>query len=103
VKNSVVGRGVKMHHFSYLGDADVGDGANISAGMITCNFDGVNKHRTVIGAGAFIGCDTMLVAPVTVGDDALTGAGTVVTKDIPAGAKAVGVPARIIGQAKRED
>jgi len=103
VKNSVLGRGVKMHHFSYLGDADVGDGANISAGMITCNYDGVSKHRTVIGAGAFVGCDTMLVAPVTIGEGAQTGAGTVVTKDLPAGAKAVGVPARIIGQVKREN
>lgn len=103
VKNSVLGRGVKMHHFSYLGDADVGDEANISAGMITCNYDGVNKHRTVIGAGAFIGCDTMLVAPVTVGEGALTGAGTVVTKDLPPGVKAVGAPARIIGQVKREE
>lgn len=103
VKNSVLGSGVKMHHFSYLGDADVGAGANISAGMITCNYDGVNKHRTVIGAGAFIGCDTMLVAPVTVGEGALTGAGTVVTKDLPPGVKAVGAPARIIGQVKREE
>jgi len=103
VKNSVLERGVKMHHFSYLGDADVGEGANISAGVITCNYDGVNKHRTVIGAGAFVGCDTMLVAPVTVGEGSQTGAGTVVTKDLPAGAKAVGVPARIIGQVKREE
>ena len=100
VKNSNLGRGVKMHHFSYIGDADVGEFANIAAGIITCNFDGVAKHRTVIGAHAFVGSDTMLVAPVTVGEGAVTGAGAVVTKDVPAGAKAVGVPARVIGRAK---
>jgi bifunctional UDP-N-acetylglucosamine pyrophosphorylase/glucosamine-1-phosphate N-acetyltransferase len=86
-----------MHHFSYLGDAEVGDGANIAAGMITCNYDGTNKNRTVIGAEAFIGCDTMLIAPVTVGERAVTGAGTVVNRDVPAGAKVVGVPMRVIG------
>ncbi len=94
VKNSRLGRGVKMHHFSYLGDADVGDGANIAAGTITCNFDGVAKHRTVIGARAFIGCDTMLVAPVRVGDDAFTATGSVVTKDVGDGESVKGVPAR---------
>ncbi|MCE7929540.1 MAG: hypothetical protein DYG91_13765 [Chloroflexi bacterium CFX7] len=99
VKNSRLGRGVKMHHFSYLGDADVGEYANIAAGIITCNFDGVRKHRTVIGAHAFVGSDTMLVAPVSVGEGAVTGAGSVVTKDIPPGAKAVGAPARVIGKA----
>lgn len=103
VKNSNLGQRVKMHHFSYLGDADVGDDANIAAGMITCNFDGVHKHRTVIGARAFIGCDTMLIAPVTVGADAVTGAGSVVREDVPAGAKVAGVPARIIGQARAEE
>ena len=94
VKNSVLGRAVKMHHFSYIGDADVGDEANIAAGVITCNFDGVNKNRTTIGARAFVGCDTMLVAPVTVGDAALTGAGSVVNRDVPPGARVAGVPAR---------
>lgn len=94
VKNSNLGRNVKMHHFSYLGDADVGDNANIAAGAITCNFDGVNKHRTTIGADAFIGCDTMLVAPITLGDRAVTAAGAVVTKDVPADGRVAGVPAR---------
>ncbi|MGI8925701.1 MAG: bifunctional UDP-N-acetylglucosamine diphosphorylase/glucosamine-1-phosphate N-acetyltransferase GlmU [Tepidiformaceae bacterium] len=103
VKNSKLGNGVKMHHFSYLGDATVGERANIAAGMVTCNFDGVTKHRTVIGAGAFIGCDTMLVAPVTIGDGAVTGAGSVVREDVPPGAKVAGVPARIIGRAGHEE
>jgi bifunctional UDP-N-acetylglucosamine pyrophosphorylase/glucosamine-1-phosphate N-acetyltransferase len=95
VKNSYLGPGVKMGHFSYLGDATVGAEANIGAGTITCNYDGKRKHPTVVGAGAFIGSDTMLVAPVTVGDGAKTGAGAVVTHDVPAGSVAYGVPARI--------
>jgi len=94
VKNSVLGIGVKMHHFSYMGDADIGDNANIAAGSITCNFDGVSKHRTVIGAGAFIGCDTMLIAPVTVGAGAFTATGSVITKDVADGESVMGVPAR---------
>ncbi len=94
VKNSYLGPGVKMGHFSYMGDAQVGAGANIGAGTITCNYDGVRKQRTVIGAGAFIGSDTMLVAPVTVGEGAKTGAGSVVTRDIPNHTLAYGVPAR---------
>jgi bifunctional UDP-N-acetylglucosamine pyrophosphorylase/glucosamine-1-phosphate N-acetyltransferase len=101
VKNSRLGRGVKMGHFSYLGDADVGEETNIGAGTITCNFDGETKHRTVIGRGAFIGSDTLLVAPVAVGDGARTGAGSVVTRDVPAGAKAVGAPARILREGER--
>jgi bifunctional UDP-N-acetylglucosamine pyrophosphorylase/glucosamine-1-phosphate N-acetyltransferase len=96
VKAARLGRGAKMGHFSYIGDANVGDGANIGAGTITCNFDGERKHRTVIGKGAFIGSDTMLVAPVTIGDGARTGAGSVVNKDVPPGAIAVGAPARIM-------
>ncbi len=96
-ENSVIGpRDVKMHHFSYLGDATVGDGANIAAGVITCNYDGVNKNPTVIGEGAFVACDTMLVAPVTFGAHARTGAGAVLRDDLPPGALAVGVPARIV-------
>jgi bifunctional UDP-N-acetylglucosamine pyrophosphorylase/glucosamine-1-phosphate N-acetyltransferase len=96
VNRSRLGREVKMHHFSYLGDATVGDGANIAAGVITCNYDGVNKNPTVIGAGAFVGCDTMLVAPVTMGDGSQTGAGTVLNRDLAPGERAVGVPARIL-------
>ena len=96
VKNSSIGSETDMHHFSYLGDATVGEHVNIAAGSITSNFDGVRKHRTTIGDGAFIGCDTTLVAPVTVGDHAYTGAGAVVTKDVPPYTLVVGVPARPI-------
>jgi bifunctional UDP-N-acetylglucosamine pyrophosphorylase/glucosamine-1-phosphate N-acetyltransferase len=96
VKNSTLGPGVKMGHFSYIGDAAIGAETNIGAGTITCNFDGVKKNKTVIGANAFIGSDTMLVAPVTLGDGARTGAGSVVTKDVPADSLAVGLPARVI-------
>ena len=96
VKNARLGRGVKMGHFSYVGDADVGDETNIGAGAITCNFDGEKKHRTVIGRRVFIGSDSMLVAPLTIGDSARTAAGSVVTKDVPPGALAAGAPARIV-------
>jgi bifunctional UDP-N-acetylglucosamine pyrophosphorylase/glucosamine-1-phosphate N-acetyltransferase len=96
VKNSRLARGVKMGHFSYLGDATVGEEVNIGAGTITCNFDGEKKNATVIEAGAFIGSDTMLVAPVKIGAGARTGAGSVVTKDVPPGTVAVGIPARVI-------
>jgi bifunctional UDP-N-acetylglucosamine pyrophosphorylase/glucosamine-1-phosphate N-acetyltransferase len=95
LKNTRLGPRSKQHHVSYLGDADIGAGANIGAGAITANYDGRRKHRTTIGEGAFIGVDTMLVAPVVVGDRARTGAGAVVTRDVPAGKLAVGVPARI--------
>ncbi len=83
VKNTQVGEGAKINHLSYVGDATIGDDANIGAGTITCNYDGVFKHHTEIGARAFIGSNTALVAPVRVGDDAMTGSGSIITKDIP--------------------
>ena len=86
VKKSVLGPGVKANHLAYLGDAEVGEGTNVGAGTITCNYDGFMKHRTVIGRHAFIGSDTILVAPVKVGDGAITGAGSVITQDVPPGA-----------------
>jgi len=95
LKNTTLGAGSKTHHMSYLGDATVGEHVNIGAGTITANYDGARKHATTIGDGAFIGVDTMLVAPVEVGEGAKTGAGSVVTRDVPAGKLAVGVPARI--------
>jgi bifunctional UDP-N-acetylglucosamine pyrophosphorylase/glucosamine-1-phosphate N-acetyltransferase len=95
LKNTHLGEGVKSHHVSYLGDADLGAGTNVGAGTITANFDGRRKNRTVVGAGAFLGVDTMLVAPVEVGEGAKTGAGAVVTHDVPPGKLAVGVPARV--------
>jgi bifunctional UDP-N-acetylglucosamine pyrophosphorylase/glucosamine-1-phosphate N-acetyltransferase len=85
VKNARIEKGAKANHLTYLGDARVGAGANIGAGTITCNYDGFDKHKTDIGAGAFIGSDTALVAPVTVGEGAIVGAGSVVTKDVAAG------------------
>jgi len=95
VKNSRLGARVRQHHMSYIGDADVGADTNVGAGTITANYDGSRKHRTTIGTGVFLGVDTMLRAPVTLGDGSKTGAGAVVTHDVPAGRLAVGVPARI--------
>ncbi|HPZ71578.1 MAG TPA: DapH/DapD/GlmU-related protein, partial [Peptococcaceae bacterium] len=89
VKNSVIGRGSKIPHLSYVGDSVVGSQVNIGAGTITCNYDGERKNRTIIGDGAFVGSNTNLVAPIKVGDGAYIGAGSTVTRDIPAGALAV--------------
>ncbi len=90
VKAAGIGAGTKVNHLSYVGDAEIGDGTNVGAGTVTCNYDGVTKHRTVIGRNAFIGSDTMLVAPVTVGDAAMTGSGSVITENVPDGALAIG-------------
>jgi bifunctional UDP-N-acetylglucosamine pyrophosphorylase/glucosamine-1-phosphate N-acetyltransferase len=103
VKATRLGPGAKANHLSYLGDSDIGGGTNIGAGTITCNYDGFNKHRTVIGEGVFIGTQTALVAPVTVGDGAYVATGSVVTADVPADAltiaraRQVDKPGRAIG------
>ncbi len=99
MKNVTVGDRTKVHHVSYLGDATVGERVNIGAGTVTCNFDGRAKHHTVIEDRAFIGSDTMLIAPVRVGSDAVTGAGSVVRRDVPARGVAVGMPARVVRRA----
>lgn len=89
VKNALIGEGAKVNHLSYIGDARVGDESNIGAGTITCNYDGVSKHETVIGARVFVGSNTMLVAPVTLGDGAMTGSGSVITRDVAPDALAI--------------
>jgi bifunctional UDP-N-acetylglucosamine pyrophosphorylase/glucosamine-1-phosphate N-acetyltransferase len=105
VKNTRVGRGSKVPHLSYVGDAEIGEDANLGAGTITANYDGVSKNRTEIGDRAFTGVNTSLIAPVTIGEDVYLGAGSVVNKDIPPGKLAVGMPARVIrdspGKTKR--
>ena len=103
VKNAHLHPRVRMGHFSYVGDAEVGEETNIGAGAITCNFDGADKHRTVIGARAFIGSDSLLIAPLSVGEGATTGAGSVVTKDVPPGSRVVGNPARGVGRRASRD
>jgi bifunctional UDP-N-acetylglucosamine pyrophosphorylase/glucosamine-1-phosphate N-acetyltransferase len=95
-KNTTIGEGSKANHLAYLGDAEIGRSANVGAGTITCNWDGREKHKTVIEDEAYIGSDTMLVAPARIGKRAATGAGSVVRGDVPDGALAVGAPARII-------
>jgi bifunctional UDP-N-acetylglucosamine pyrophosphorylase/glucosamine-1-phosphate N-acetyltransferase len=88
-KNAVVGEGAKVPHLAYVGDADVGAGANVACGVVTVNYDGRVKHRTTIEEGAFVGCGTMLVAPVTVGARAFVGAGSTITDDVPPEALAI--------------
>jgi len=95
VKKSQIGRGTKSMHLTYLGDATIGEDTNIGAGTVTCNYDGKDKHPTLIGNHVRIGSDTMLVAPVSVGDGAVTAAGSVVTEDVPPNTLVAGVPARI--------
>jgi bifunctional UDP-N-acetylglucosamine pyrophosphorylase/glucosamine-1-phosphate N-acetyltransferase len=94
VKASTIGARSKMHHMSYIGDATLGEDVNVGAGTITCNYDGVTKSRTTVGNGVFIGSDSMLIAPITLGDGARTGAGSVVNRDVAPGQLVVGVPAR---------
>jgi len=95
IKNAILDQGVKVGHLTYLGDAHVGEGANIGAGTVTCNYDGFSKHRTEIGARAFIGSDTMLVAPVRIGAGAITGSGSVITRDVPDEALAIARPPQL--------
>jgi len=102
IKDSYLGEGTKVGHFSYLGNAQIGKDVNIGAGTITCNYDGNRKHQTVIEDGVFIGSDTMLVAPLVIGENSSTGAGSVVTKDVPPGTVVAGIPARQITKKKNE-
>ena len=102
VKNSRVGAGSKVPHLNYVGDAEIGEGVNLGAGTITANYDGKDKHRTTIGDGVFTGINTNLIAPITIGDNAYLGAGSVVNKDIPSGKLAVGMPARVIRDAPKD-
>ena len=103
IKRSRVGAGTQQHHFSYLGDAEVGENVNVGAGTVTANYDGTQKHRTVIGDGVFLGVDTMLRAPITIGAGAKTGAGAVVTRDVAPGTTVVGMPARPIELRRRRE
>jgi len=102
LKNTRVGAGSKVPHLSYVGDAEIGAGANLGAGTITANYDGKDKYRTTIGDGVFTGINTNLIAPITIGENAYLGAGSVVNKDIPPGKMAVGMPARVIRDAPKK-
>ncbi len=95
-KKAKLGKGAKANHLSYIGDAEVGAGTNIGAGVITCNYDGVNKHTTIIGEGVFVGSDSTLVAPVIIGDGAYIGAGSCITKEVPADSLAVARSRQVI-------
>jgi bifunctional UDP-N-acetylglucosamine pyrophosphorylase/glucosamine-1-phosphate N-acetyltransferase len=101
IKRSSLGAGTQQHHFSYIGDAQIGENVNVGAGSVTANFDGTAKHRTEVGDGVKLGVDTMMVAPVTIGEGATTGAGSVVTRDVAPGKTVVGVPARPIELRRR--
>jgi bifunctional UDP-N-acetylglucosamine pyrophosphorylase/glucosamine-1-phosphate N-acetyltransferase len=103
VKDSYLGPGTKMGHFSYIGNATIGSQVNIGAGTITCNYDGEKKHATEIGSDVFVGSDTMLVAPLKLGKGSRTGAGSVVTKDVPEDTLVVGMPARAIKKLRKRD
>ena len=100
-KKARLGKGAKANHLTYLGDAEIGARTNIGAGVITCNYDGVNKHMTRVGEGAFVGSDSTLVAPITIGDGAYMGAGSCITRDVPAEALAVGRGRQITKRAGR--
>jgi bifunctional UDP-N-acetylglucosamine pyrophosphorylase/glucosamine-1-phosphate N-acetyltransferase len=102
VKAARIGRGAKVGHLAYVGDAEVGEGVNVGAGAITCNYDGREKHRTVIGDGAFIGTNASLIAPVEIGEDAIIAAGSTITEDVPPGQTAFG-RARQVNKARKDE
>jgi bifunctional UDP-N-acetylglucosamine pyrophosphorylase/glucosamine-1-phosphate N-acetyltransferase len=103
VKDSYLGSGTKMGHFSYIGDAKIGANVNIGAGTITCNYDGEKKNLTEIGDDVFVGSDTMLVAPLKIGDRSTTGAGSVVTHDVPDDTLVIGVPAKVVRKLEKSE
>ena len=103
VKAARLGRGAKAGHLAYIGDAEVGEGANIGAGAVTCNFDGKEKHRTVIENGAFVGTNTSLVAPIRIGENAVVAAGSTITEDVPPNATAFGRARQVIKDPKRKE